>query len=107
VQESVRVLRKSEHQTGVAMGAMLEAGWLWLGAEAGAAKSALEHAVATAEASGAILIAESGRRWLGELMGGRRGEELRARSNGWMAEQGVQNPARMAHLIVPGFRRPA
>jgi eukaryotic-like serine/threonine-protein kinase len=106
VQESVRVLRKSEHQTGVAMGAMLEAGWLWLGAEAGAAKSALEHAVATAEASGAILIAESGRRWLGELMGGRRGEELRARSNGWMAEQGVQNPARMAHLIVPGFRCP-
>jgi hypothetical protein len=60
--------------------------------------------VATADAAGALLIAESGRRWLGELVGGRRGEELRARSNGWMAGQGIQNPARLAHLIAPGFR---
>jgi hypothetical protein len=51
-----------------------------------------------------MLVAESGRRWLGELIGGRRGEELRARSNGWMANQGVRNPARIAHLYAPGFR---
>ena len=68
---------------------------------------ALERAVATAEAAGAVLLAESGRRWLGELAGGRRGEELRARSNGWMAQQGIQNPARLAHLVAPGFRVPA
>jgi hypothetical protein len=65
----------------------------------------LERAVAMAEATGALLLAESARRWLGETMGGRRGEELLARSNGWMADQGVQNPARLAHLIAPGFRR--
>jgi tetratricopeptide (TPR) repeat protein len=107
VQESIRVLRKSEHQTGIAMGATLEAGLRFLSPDAGPASAvpALERAVATAEASGAILIAESGRRWLGELVGGRRGEEMRARSNGWMAEQGVQNPARLAHLIAPGLRR--
>jgi eukaryotic-like serine/threonine-protein kinase len=101
-----RHLRKAEHRTGVAMGAAIEAGVRWL--SPGAARTdglfALDRAVATAEAAGAILLAESGRRWLGDLTGGRRGEELRARSNGWMANQGVRNPARIAHLFVPGFR---
>ena len=88
------------------MGAAIDAGARWLspGADRKAALAALERAVATAEAAGAILLAESARRWLGEIVGGRRGEELRARSNGWMAEQGVQNPDRLAYLIVPGFR---
>jgi hypothetical protein len=105
VRQSALVLRKAEHQTAVAMGATLQAGSYWLspGANHDTAVVALERAVATAEAAGAILLAESGRRWLGEIMGGRRGEELRARSNGWMAEQGIQNPARLAHLIAPGF----
>jgi serine/threonine protein kinase len=103
---SARRLRKSEHQTGVAMGAAIEAGVRWLspGAERSDGIVALDRAVATAEAAGAMLVAESGRRWLGELIGGRRGEELRARSNGWMANQGVRNPARIAHLYAPGFR---
>jgi hypothetical protein len=77
------------------------------GADRGHGLVALERAVATAEASGAALIAESVRRWLGEIIGGRRGEEIRARSNGWMADQGVQDPARLAHLYAPGFRTPA
>jgi hypothetical protein len=104
--QSARLLRKSEHQTGVAMGAAIEAGVRWLspGADREAGIVALDRAVATAEAAGAVLVAESGRRWLGELIGGRRGEELRARSNGWMANQGVRNPARIAHLYAPGFR---
>jgi hypothetical protein len=106
VQKSVLALGKAEHQTAVAMGATLQAGLRWLspGTNRASAVLTLERAVATAEAAGAILLAESGRRWLGELMGDRRGEELRARSNGWMAEQGIQNPARIAHLIAPGFR---
>ena len=99
-------LRKSEHQTGVAVGATIEAGVRWLlpGADRNDGIVALDRAVATAEAAGAMLVAESGRRWLGELLGGRHGEELRARSNGWMANQGVRNPARLAHLYAPGFR---
>jgi hypothetical protein len=104
--ESARVLRKAEHQTGVAMGAAVEAGvgWLTPGANRDDGIRALEHAIAVAEAAGAKLIAASGRRWLGEILGGRKGEELRARSNGWMAEQGVEQPVRIAHLIAPGFR---
>jgi hypothetical protein len=103
---SVSFLRKSDHQTGVAMGAIIEAGVRWLspGADREAGPSMLEHAVATAEAAGANLLAEAGRRWLGEIVGGSRGEALLARSNGWMAEEGVQNPARLAHMIVPGFQ---
>ena len=104
--QCARRLRKSEHQTGVAVGAALEAGVRSLspGAKREDGIVALDRAVATAEAAGALLVAESGRRWLGELVGGRRGEELRARSNGWMANQGVRNPARIAHLYAPGFR---
>jgi hypothetical protein len=103
---SVSFLRKSDHQTGVAMGATIEAGVCWLSprADRAAGFAKLEHAVATAEAAGANLLAESGRRWLGEIVGGSRGEELLARSNGWMAEQGVRNPARLAHMILPGFQ---
>ena len=91
------------------MGSTLEAALRWLtpSAEPSEGITLLERAVATAEAAGAVLLAESGRRWLGELLGGRRGEEMRARSNGWMAQQGVQNPAKLAHLIVPGFQRVA
>ena len=105
---SARLLRKAEHQTAVAMGAALEAGVRWLvpGAKRELGLVALERAVATAESAGTLLVAESVRRWLGEIMGGRRGEEIRARSNGWMADQGVQNPARLAHLYAPGFRLP-
>jgi hypothetical protein len=88
------------------MGATIEAGVCWLSprADRAAGFAKLEHAVATAEAAGANLLAESGRRWLGEIVGGSRGEELLARSNGWMAEQGVRNPARLAHMILPGFQ---
>jgi hypothetical protein len=88
------------------MGAAIEAGVRWLspGPDRDAGLVMLEHAVATAEAAGANLLAESGRRWLGELVGGSRGEKLCDQSNAWMAEQGVRNPARLASMIVPGFQ---
>jgi hypothetical protein len=103
---SVRILKGAEHQTWVGICAAVEAGMHWLtpGMDRTVGRLGLERAVATAESAGAILVAESGRRWLGEITGGRRGEDLRARSNGWMADQGVKNPVRLAHLVVPGFR---
>jgi hypothetical protein len=64
---------------------------------------ALERAVATAEAAGALLLAESGRRWLGELRRDPEGDKLRDSSQRWMTEQGVHDPDRLAHLIAPGF----
>jgi ATP/maltotriose-dependent transcriptional regulator MalT len=102
------LLRKCEHQVGVAMGAALEAGATWLtpGVDRTQALGALDRAVATAETSGFTLLAEAGRWFLGERLGGRRGEEMRMRSHRWLADQGVQNPARLAHMIAPGFRGP-
>jgi hypothetical protein len=104
--KSARCLRVSDHQTGVAMGAAIEAGihWLSSGASRDGGVLALDRAVATAEAAGANLLAEAGRWWLGEIVGGGRGADLRARAARWMTQQGVQNPACLAHMIVPGFQ---
>jgi hypothetical protein len=105
VRRNARKLARAEHQTGVAMGGLLEAGICWLepSSQRAAAVVALERAVATAEAAGALLLAESGRRWLGKLRGDAEGADLRARSRRWMTDQGVQDPDRIAHLIAPGF----
>ena len=104
-----RVLARAEHQTGVAMGALLEAGLCSLQASPSRAATvvALERAVATAEAAGALLLAESGRRWLGELYDNPEGIKLQDISRRWMTRQGVQDPDRIAHLIAPGFAPPS
>ena len=103
-----RTLERAEHQTGVAMGTLLEAGIGWLDRSPSRAATvvALERAVATAEAAGALLLAESGRRWLGELRDDPEGSKLRDSSRNWMTGQGVQDPDRIAHLIAPGFKSP-
>jgi hypothetical protein len=102
-----RRLGKGYTQVAVTLGELVNAAVsnLTPGADPNQARVRLERAVATAESAGILLLAESARRWLGEMIGGRRGQELRALSNGWMADQGVQNPARLAHLMVPGLRR--
>lgn len=101
-----RGLCKAHTQVAIALGTALHAAVANLtpGTRRDEVVRLLERSVAIGEAAGAVLLAESARRWLGETMGGRRGEERRATSNAWMAGQGVRNPARMAALIVPGFR---
>jgi hypothetical protein len=103
---NARQLEHSDHQTSTAMGTMLAAAAAWLGPERerGRAIPTLERAVATAEASGAMLIAESGRRWLGRILGTAAGSELLVRSERWMIDQAVRNPERLSALVVPGFR---
>jgi len=101
-----RYLLKFDQQTAVAMGSMLATGVRWLapGVEREATATALEQAVESLEATGAKSLAEAGRYWLGGIVGGVRGGELRARAEQWLVEQGVQDPARMAYNILPGFR---
>jgi hypothetical protein len=107
VMRSVRFLRKADHQTGVAMGAALEAGAHWLAPQREHQESLrkLERAVDTAEAAGAALLAAAGRYWLGTLLGDTRGGKLRARAHAWLSTQGVAEPERLAFMILPGFRR--
>ncbi len=102
---NIQFLRNSDHDTGLAMGMTAEAGvdWLSPGADRTKALADLGKAIVLAEKAGAGLLAESARRWLGEHTGGERGEELRARSDSWMADQGVKNPIRLAEMVAPGF----
>jgi hypothetical protein len=101
-----RYLLKFDQQTAVAMGALLAAGVRRLspGADSEETATAIEHAVETVEATGAKSLAECARFWLGQLIGGARGGELRARAERWLVEQGVQDPARLAYSVLPGFR---
>jgi hypothetical protein len=109
VARSVRFLRKADHQTGVAMGAALEAGAHWLASQPRREQTLreLERAVDTAEAAGAALLAAAGRYWLGNLLDDARGAKLRSRASSWFTEQGVADPERLAFMILPGFRRAA
>jgi hypothetical protein len=106
VMRSVRFLRNADHQTGVAMGAALEAGARWLSPQPNRAEAtrALARAIEIADAAGAALLAAAGRYWLGELRGDAEGEEQRARATAWLTDQGVQDPQRLAFVIIPGFR---
>ncbi|HEX7501202.1 MAG TPA: hypothetical protein VF524_13000 [Polyangia bacterium] len=99
-------LLKFDQQTAVAMGSMLVTGVRRLspGADREAIATALEQAVESLDATGAKSLAESGRFWLGEIVGGARGDELRARALRWLEGEGVQDPPRMTYSILPGFR---
>jgi len=101
-----RILIHAEHQSAEAMGRFLEAGARWLtpGTPRDQARRALERAVATGEAAGTRLLTASAKHWLGKLRGGQQGRKLSAEAVEWMAEQGVRNPPRLAHMLVPGYR---
>jgi hypothetical protein len=102
---NIHFLRNSDHDTGLAMGMVAEAGvdWLSPGGDRTKALAGLGKVVELAEKAGAMLLAESARRWLGEHTAGERGEDLRAKSEAWMADQGVKNPIRLAEMVVAGF----
>jgi len=109
----VRRLRRGEHESGRAWGALIEAAVAWLerpdpqGGLAtdanAAARRALEQAVAKAESAGTRTLAAAGRRRLGELLGGERGAAPLLEADGWLASQGVVDPVRFTACIAPGF----
>lgn len=43
--------------------------------------------------------------WLGSILGGDEGRDLRKRASEWIEQQQVRNPERMAALHAPGFSR--
>ena len=104
VQEPLPYLRQARHTRAAwpapstkpasAMGALLEAGIRWLKPTPSRAVAvvALERAVATAEAASALLLAESGRRWLDEEYNNPEGEELADRSRRWIIKQACSIP---------------
>jgi hypothetical protein len=41
---------------------------------------------------------------LGQFLGGEEGRSLIQQADGWMTNQGISNPVRMAAMYTPGFR---
>ena len=101
-----RYLLKVDQQTAMALGAFLAAGARRLspGPDRAEITEELEHAIETVEATGAKSLAECARFWLGGIVGGERGRDLRARAEKWLVEQGVEEPARLAYSVLPGFQ---
>jgi len=69
-------------------------------------KPAIEHLARSAKAFEALnmrLYAQAARRQLGRLIGGDRGRALIQGADVWMASEEVQDPARMADTLLPGF----
>jgi hypothetical protein len=67
---------------------------------------ARRHLIAAVDAFDTIsmgVYAAAARRHLGKLVGGDEGRALIARADAWMIGQGINNPARMAAGITPGF----
>jgi len=54
------------------------------------------------EAIGVGLWANAARRWRGMLKGDAEGQQDIARTDAWLREQGVRNPAAFAGMLVPG-----
>jgi len=66
----------------------------------------LATAEATLTAADMALYAAAARRRQGELTGGDQGRALITAADAWMSEQQIQNPARMAAMLVPGVCEP-
>lgn len=101
-----RALLALDQQTGIGMGALLAAGVRRLSPQADRSTVAtdIERVLDTLDAAGVRSLAVAGRYWLGGIVGGTRGAELRRSAERWLTEQGVLNPERMAYTILPGFR---
>lgn len=70
------------------------------------AQALLRETMATFEGAGMQLDAAAVRRRLGELVGGSEGQSLVADADTWMANQSIQNPARMVALVAPSVFAP-
>jgi serine/threonine protein kinase/tetratricopeptide (TPR) repeat protein len=75
--------------------------------DAATAATALRKAAERADAADMALYACSARHQLGCLLGGDEGERIRREAEAAMSAEGIQAPARIAKLMVPGRWGPA
>jgi eukaryotic-like serine/threonine-protein kinase len=71
-----------------------------VGGDSSRANPLLTEAVACFEAVDMRLCAAAARRRLGEVLGGKRGQEEIDRADRWMSDQKIRNPARMVSMIL-------
>src|SRR5262249_31353954 len=86
-----------------ATSALLLAGLAAVRGEHDAATARRERGERAPEELEMLLPAASARRSRGVLVGGDDGKKLVATADEWMTSEGIQNPARMAAMVAPGF----
>jgi serine/threonine protein kinase/tetratricopeptide (TPR) repeat protein len=67
------------------------------------ASARLRESIDGLDEVGLLLYAAAARHKLGQLLGGDEGRALIARSDAWMAEQGIRAPEKMVRACVSGF----
>ncbi len=82
---------------------LLRAAVAHLAGDSPGAREALERAAFGFESCEMRLHSTAAWRRLGELMSGTAGQELVHRSDAWMKEQRIRDPARMTAMLAPGF----
>ena len=99
-----RTLRRARSQPILAAYArVVAAGIHRLEGDDAACVRTLRDAVFTLEQVDMAIFSYPLKRRLGELLGGDEGAALCAEADAWLAEQGVQNPARMMAMLAPGY----
>jgi len=105
-QQALRDARSLEGESlspALPLATLLRAAAAHLAADPSGARDALERAASGFESCEMRLHSTVAWRRLGELMGGSAGQELVHRSDVWMKQQKIRDPARMAALLAPGF----
>jgi hypothetical protein len=82
---------------------LIKAGVANLRNEQGAARSYLSDAVDGFDLANMHLYAAAARRRLGQLIEGKKGEDLKVEAESWMQKQGVHDPERMTRMLAPGL----
>jgi hypothetical protein len=98
----LRPLRKERTPWAGALAALIDAGFTSLQGDTARAAAQFGSAAHHLEALHMGLYAATARRRQGELLGGSQGQELIARADAWMTEQGVRNIDRITALLAPG-----
>jgi serine/threonine protein kinase/tetratricopeptide (TPR) repeat protein len=97
----LRPLRKERTPWADALASLIDAGLTSVLGDAARAAAQFGTAAMQLDACHMGLYAAAARRRQGELLGGSQGQELIARADAWMSEQGARNIARLTAMLAP------
>jgi len=104
-EKCARKIEREECPWGLGFVHAIRAGLAFQTGNSKAAVDQLGRAAKAFEATHMRLYAQAARRKLGQLLGGDHGRALIHGADVWMAAEEVQDPARIADTLLPGFTR--
>ena len=102
-ERDARLLERRKVSWSKALAKLLRAGIAARRGDSQGAALLLEAAASACDKVNMRLIAMAARRRLGEIISGDRGLALVLAADQWMRAQGIQNPARMTDMLLPGY----